>query len=133
MVNQITNVVVKNCKEDGIKIGAGIKVDIKGLVSNNNGGNGLVLDSKSSFTVDNADLSNNGKNGLLIIDSSLIQQIGLPQDTDIEELYNLLRQLQSSEESNRAQILSESFLSNLNNYTGIVNNILQILPNLPSF
>jgi len=63
----------------------------------------------------------------------LLERLGLPQNTNMEELIALLRTLQQAPEEQRKSIISNSFLSTLNNLTGIANNILQALPHLPQF
>lgn len=68
---------------------------------------------------------------LKIKDELLLSKIGLPDDTNIQELKKLLTELQHSPEEKRINIINDSFLSGLNNLTGIANNILQIIPQLP--
>jgi len=63
----------------------------------------------------------------------LLERLGLPHNTDMQELITLLRTLQQAPEEQRKSIISNSFLSTLNNLTGIANNILQCLPHLPQF
>ena len=126
----MTNCYAINCG-DGLVIGKNSKVEVNGFTSINSLRHGAIIDENSEVTLNKFTSIGSGGAGVVITDTNLINIIGLPTDTDISELQKLLKSLQETPAPQREKLINESFLSGANNLTSIVNNILQILPNLP--
>lgn len=134
MAIKMTDCSAENCG-DGLVIGKQAQVDVVNFASINNKRFGVAVDNDSEVTLNKVNVVGGGERsvGIAVIDTSLLNYIGLQQDTDIEALKDLIRQLQQTPPDQQRTVILESFLSGANNLTSIANNILQMLPNLPSF
>ncbi len=96
-------------------------------------GNAFEVTQGTNITAVSTNFSNVRGSIVQINSHSLLSMLNLPDDTNVQELIKVLRNLQNSSKEEHHQIISSSFLSNFNNLTGIANNILQALPYLPQF
>ncbi|HFG6988631.1 right-handed parallel beta-helix repeat-containing protein [Acinetobacter baumannii] len=131
MTIKITNCTTENSGLDGVFIGKNAKVEIDGLTSKNNQRYGLLVDENSDTSLNNVRALDNKLSGIHIDDTTLLKEIGLPENTDINQLKELIGILQQAPEKDRKQIIYESFLSGANNITSIASNLIQIVANLP--
>lgn len=133
MTIKITNCTTENSGLDGVFIGKNAKVEIDGLTSKNNQRNGLLVDENSDTSLNNVKAIDNKFSGIHIDDTTLLKQIGLPENIDINQLRELIKELQHTPEKERKKMILDSFLSSVNNLSSIANNIIQIIPQLPQF
>lgn len=71
---------------------------LKNCVASNNGGDGLRVEGDVDLEVDGFTADGNGGQGVNIIKhASIMDQFGLPRDTDPKELAALLVQIQASQ------------------------------------
>jgi hypothetical protein len=88
-------------------------IRIKNCSFTENGKNGMLVDSgfNIDMEVEGSNFSNNGENGLhLKRDVSLIEQLGLPEDTNPRELAELLRALNEMHPARRQSAVESSGL-----------------------
>ncbi|EHU3214709.1 right-handed parallel beta-helix repeat-containing protein [Acinetobacter baumannii] len=130
---KIINPSINDIAGTGIYIGE----DTKGCIIENPNiqdckNHGIAVSANSDITISEPRISKIGGHGIYIYDKHLLNQIGLPESTDLEQLKILLISLKGLPKEDQKTKILESFLSGANNISSIVNNILQILPNLPS-
>lgn len=130
-MSRITNPKIDGCG-NGIYIGEGVKngIIINPVISNCSG-HGIKVANNSDVLVTSPHISNVGKDAIHFFDQNLSEKLGLPDSVDNKQLIDLIRLLQQTPENQRQEKITSSFLSNFNNLSGIANNILQMLPNLP--
>lgn len=86
-------------------------IHIKDLVARNNGGDGVHIVGDVQLDAEGVVLEGNGGSGIAILrHASLLEQLGLPGDTDPQALARLLQELQNVRPYNREEHAAESSL-----------------------
>jgi hypothetical protein len=110
-------------------------IRIRGLVCNNNGGDGIRIEGDVPLDAKDIRAEGNGGQGLNIIrHAGLLEQLGLPKETDPHALAELLKLLQSVPSGGREQVVrSSSILQKLGRFSvdasTLVSNIVSLSTN----
>lgn len=91
--------------------GEGSTADFSDATISKNIGHGVIVDIHANTKFNGAIIRQNGGIGVLEIDTRLMQVLGLPLDTDIIKLQELLLELKSQPEEKRKGIITSSFLA----------------------
>lgn len=84
-------------------------IRIRGLVSSNNGGDGVRIEGDVHLDAEDIHTFGNGGQGINIIrHAGLLEQLGLPKETDPVALANLLKMLQNVPVAEREAAVLES-------------------------
>jgi len=100
-----------------------------------NGRDGIRVTGEVDIEIINPNAENNGGQGLNIIQhSSIMQQLGLPEDTNPRELVNLLIAIRSAPENEKESVLKSSSLwgkfgTGALNTTTLISNLITIATN----
>lgn len=110
-------------------------IRIRGLVSSNNGGDGIRIEGDVHLDAEDIRTEGNGGQGVNIIrHTGLLEQMGLPKDTDPQALAELLKMLQGIPSSDREHaVQSSGILQKLGRFSvdasTMVSNIVSISTN----
>ena len=109
-----------------------MSIKIGTLVSRNNGGDGVRIEGDVDFEVDSLETSGNGGQGINVIKhAGIMQQFGLPKETDPKELAALLLALRNSVPEKQTAVVKESslfskFAIGALNTTTLISNLINI-------
>lgn len=110
-------------------------IRIRGLVANNNGGDGIRIEGDVQLDAEGIRAEGNGGQGVSILrHASLLEQLGLPKETDPHALARLLQELQSTPPEKRAEaVRSSGILQRMGrgviDLTTVTSNILSVVTN----
>jgi hypothetical protein len=110
-------------------------IKIRGLVSSGNGGDGIRIEGDVHLDAEDVVTEGNGGQGINIIrHAGLLDQLGLPKETDPKALADLLASLRGVPPHAREKVIRESgLLSKLGrgvvDVSTVVNNIVSIAAN----
>ena len=110
-------------------------IRIRGLVANNNGGDGIRIEGDVQLDAEDIRAEGNGGQGVNILrHASLLEQLGLPKETDPQALARLLQELQSTplekrEETVRSSGILQRMGRGVIDLTTVISNILSIATN----
>ncbi|WP_162823678.1 hypothetical protein [Lysobacter sp. TY2-98] len=86
-------------------------IRIKGLVARNNGGDGIRIEGDVHVDAEDLLVEGNGGSGIAILrHAPLLEQLGLPRDTDPQALARLLHELQGIRPAKREEHAAKSSL-----------------------
>ncbi|MEL7324282.1 MAG: hypothetical protein AAGK13_02270 [Pseudomonadota bacterium] len=109
---------------------------LKNVVASNNGGDGLRVEGDVDLEVDGFTADGNGGQGVNIIKhASIMDQFGLPRDTDPKELAALLVQIQAGQtQQEKEDVVKRSslwgkFKVGALNSTTLITNLIAISTN----
>ena len=109
-----------------------MSIKIGTLVSTGNGGDGVRIEGDVDFEVGSLETSGNGGQGINIIKhAGVMQQFGLPKETDPKELATLLLALRNSVPDKQSTVVKESslfgkFAIGALNTTTLISNLINI-------
>lgn len=115
---------------DGARLSKNSSVEFENTITNNNGRNGVTLGSGSDATFKKHQANNNGEYGVAEVDTNILGELGLPEDTDIDELKKLLLELIKADNERKATVVRSSFLAD---FLGKSANSTTIIANLILF
>lgn len=109
-----------------------MSIKIGTLVSEGNGGDGVRIEGDVDFEVDLLKTSGNGGQGINVIKhAGIMQQFGLPKETNPQELANLLLAIRNSVPEKQSEVVKESSLFSkfaiaALNTTTLISNLINI-------
>lgn len=135
MTSEFINCDFSNNGIDGVSLGKNSKARFINTTTNDNGRNGVTFDQSSDVVFYDHTAQGNKAFGVQEVDGSLINQLGLPNDTNIEELKSLLLDVKKADGAQKEAIVRTSFLSdflaNTANGSTIITNLVQIADKMP--
>lgn len=109
-----------------------MSIKIGTLVSTGNGGDGVRIEGDVDFEVGSLETSGNGGQGINVIKhAGVMQQLGLPKETDPKELAALLLALRNSAPEKQSAVvkgnsLFKKFSNGALNTTTLISNLINI-------
>ncbi|MEG2559323.1 MAG: hypothetical protein RSA22_06705 [Acinetobacter sp.] len=105
------------------------KIIFDGVVSHDNGGDGILIVGENDISMRNVNSSSNNGHGINIINNNLLKENGLNLTLESTELQNLIRELRSNRPTDIHSYIMNSlapFLSAGANIAAITSSIISI-------
>lgn len=110
-------------------------IKLIGVTSIGNGGDGIRIEGDVELEADGIYTANNGGQGINILKhAGIMQQFGLPPDTDPKDLAHLLIAIQAAPQEEKEKVIKASglwgkFISGALNTTTVISNLINIAGN----